>query len=118
MAMRFKTNPARGGYIENIYLRDCTIKSAQSGIHMTLRYALGSSSGRSHPPSLRNIDIRNSRFGALTKQPIFIQGYSPTNLITDVTIANCSFESTKEGCTVTNAARINLINVSGAAVRQ
>ena len=117
MAMRFKTNPARGGCIENIYLRDCTIKSAHFGIHMTLRYALGSSSGRSHPPTLRNIDIRNSRFGALTKQPIFIQGYSATNQITDVTIANCSFEPAKQGCTVTNAVRISLINVSGAAVQ-
>lgn len=118
MAMRFKTNPARGGYIENIYLRDCTVKTAKFGIYMTLRYALGSSSGRSHPPTMRNIDIRNSKFGTLTKQPIFIEGYSATNLITDVTIANCTFEPNQHGTTITNAARMNFINVSGATASQ
>ena len=41
MAMRFKTNPARGGYIENIFLRDCTVKTAKYGIHITKRYGAG-----------------------------------------------------------------------------
>ena len=30
MAMRFKTNPARGGYIENVYLPKCSVKRPKS----------------------------------------------------------------------------------------
>lgn len=115
MAMRFKTNPARGGYVEDIYLRDCTVKTAKYGIHMTLRYGSSGARDGEAPPSMRNIDIRNSTFGTLTKGPIFIEGYSPENKITDVAIAECAFEPTKKGPTFTNCARITLIGVSGMA---
>ena len=45
-AMRFKTNPDRGGFIENIYLRNCTVKTARFGIHITMRYASSGASNR------------------------------------------------------------------------
>jgi polygalacturonase len=113
MAMRFKTNPARGGFVEDVYIRDCTVKTAKYGIHMTLRYGSGGRRDGDSPPVLRNIDIRNSTFGTLTKGPIFIEGYSPENKITDVTIANCTFEPMKKGMTITNATRVVLMNVKG-----
>lgn len=113
MAMRFKSNPARGGFIENIYLRNCTVKTAKFGIHMTLRYGSnGAIEGDTIPP-VRNIEIRDSKFANLTKQPIFIEGWSPEGLITDVTIANCELvcDPKKAANTITNAARIKLTNV-------
>jgi polygalacturonase len=115
MAMRFKSNPARGGFVEDIYLRDCTVKTAKYGIHMTLRYGSSGARDGEAPPVMRNIDIRNSTFGTLTKGPIFIEGYSPENQITDVNIADCKFEPTRKGCTFTNCARITLIGVEGVA---
>ena len=66
---------------------------------------------------MRNIDIRNSTFGTLTKGPVFIQGYSETNRITDVTIADCTFEPTKKSCTFTNCSGVTLIGVKGVAVK-
>ena len=113
MAMRFKTNPARGGFVEDVYIRDCTVKTAKYGIHMTLRYGSGGRRDGDTPPTMRNIDIRNSTFGTLTKGPIFIEGYSPENKIMDVTISDCTFEPTKKGMTVTNAMRVVLVNVKG-----
>lgn len=113
MAMRFKTNPARGGFVEDIYIRDCTVKTAKFGIHMTLRYGAGGRRDGDHPPVMRNIDIRNSTFGTLTKGPIFIEGYSAENQITDVTIANCVFEPSKKSCVITNAERVVLTEVKG-----
>ena len=65
------------------------------------------------PPTMRNIDIRNSTFGTLTKGPIFIEGFSEENRISDVTIADCTFEPTKKSNTFTNCARITLIGVEG-----
>lgn len=116
MAMRFKTNPARGGCIENIYLRNCSIKTAKFGIHLTQRYGgNGAKSGTEKPP-IRNIDIRDSQFATLTKAPIFIEGFSDDLKITDVTIADCVFEKTKSRSTVTNAARIFLSNLQNSGL--
>jgi polygalacturonase len=121
MAMRFKTNPARGGFIENIFFRNCTIKTAKYGVHMTLRYGGNGAIEGGTIPVVRNIDIRDSQFANLTRQPIFIEGWSPEGLITDVTIANCELNTVKPnvGNTITNAARIKLVNVkvNGAVVQ-
>jgi polygalacturonase len=118
MAMRFKTNPARGGYIENVYLRHCRVKTAKVGIHMTLRYASSGALEGDSVPIIRNINIRNSTFENLTKQAIFIEGYSKSNLITDVTIANCNFIHAGEKSFVTNAARVYLTGTQGSGLER
>ena len=113
MAMRFKTNPARGGYIENIFLRDCTVKTAKYGIHITKRYGAGITKDGDTDPAVRNIDIRDSKFGTLTKGAIFVQGFSPEKIVTDVRIENCEFQPGKNGVTITNAARVDIVNCKG-----
>jgi polygalacturonase len=113
MAMRFKSNPARGGFVEDIYVRNCTVKTAKYGIHMTLRYGSSGAREGDHPPRMRNIEIRDSQFGRLTRQPIFIEGYAPTNQIQDVTIARCEFVPGEGEVTITNAARIKLLECRG-----
>ena len=107
-AMRFKTNPARGGFIENIYIRNCRVKSARNGIYMTMRYAGSGAEAGDAIPIVRDIDIRDCNFEKLTKQPIVIEGWSAAAQITDVTIANCRFPSDAEANTITNAARIHV----------
>ena len=115
MAMRFKTNPARGGYIENIFLRDCTVKTAKYGIHITKRYGAGVTKDGDTDPAVRNIEIRNSKFGTLTKGAIFVQGFSPDKIVTDVRIEGCEFQPMKNAVTITNAARVNIVNCTGLA---
>ena len=116
MAMRFKSNPARGGFVENIYLRNCTVKTAKFGIHMTLRYGSSGAREGNEKPLMRNIDIRDSSFETLTKAPIFIEGWSEAIPITDITIANCTFASAKTASVITNASRISLIGVKGSGL--
>ncbi len=116
MAIRLKTNPARGGYIQDVYVRDCTIKLAQIGISMTLRYSSSGAMNGDAVPVIRNIDIRNCTFGELTSRPIFIQGWSDSNPITDVTIANCTFLKAAAGSLVTNAVRIAMPDTKGAGL--
>jgi polygalacturonase len=110
MAIRIKTNPRRGGFVEHFYVRDCTVKTAVTGIHMTMRYERVTE-GDAIPP-VRNIDIREVTFENL-KQAIFIEGISDEAQITDVTIANCDFRNTQQPSVITNAARIVLSNVRG-----
>ncbi len=116
MAMRFKTNPARGGYIENCYLRNCTVKTAKVGIHMTMRYGSGGAREGDYMPVVRNIDIRNSTFERLLRRAIFIEGHSETGKIKSVTIANCAFESAPNPSIITNATHVYIINTKGAAL--
>ncbi|HTV43395.1 MAG TPA: glycoside hydrolase family 28 protein [Candidatus Sulfotelmatobacter sp.] len=106
MAIRLKTNPARGGYIEGVYLRDCVIKQAQIGIDMTLRYASSGAMDGDAVPVIRNIDIRNTTFQELTKQPIFIEGWSESAPITNVSIIKCRFLHAAEKNYITNATDI------------
>jgi len=113
MAMRFKTNPARGGYIKNIYLRDCTVKMAKVGIHMTLRYSSSGAMAGDSVPVMRDIDIRNSTFKELTKQGVFIEGWSPSHPITGVSIVNCHFLHAAEENFVTNVTDIVMDGWSG-----
>jgi len=109
-AFRFKTNPARGGYVKNVFIRNCQVQTARFGIHMTLRYTSNGARDGQYTPEMGNIDIRNCTFANLTKQPIFIEGYDEKIKITDVTIANCTFQSAADRNTITNAIGIHLLD--------
>jgi polygalacturonase len=118
MALRFKTNPARGGYIEDVHVRHCAIKLAKVGIDMTLKYASSGAMEGESVPVIRDIDIRDCTFSVLTTRPISIEGWSASHPITDVTIANCRFLDTAEGSVVTNAARIYLPDTHGSGLER
>ena len=133
-AFRFKTNPARGGYINNVFIRNCKVQTARFGIHMTLRYGGASALEGPYTPEMGNIDIRDCTFAdghggvtvgseitlkirnvdqvfaKLTRQPIFIEGYDEKIQITGVTIANCTFQSAADRNTITNASSIILFD--------
>ena len=106
MAMRFKTGMTRGGFIRNVNIRNCTVKSARTGIHMTMKYP-GTLDGHA-APVIQDIDIRNCTFDHLSKQPIVIEGFSDSVQITDVTIAHCTFQGVGAQSIITNASRIHL----------
>lgn len=108
MAMRFKTDTTRGGFIENVYIRNCAVKTARTGIHLTMNYSKRVAG--SFIPVVRNIEIRDCTFDNLTRQPVCIEGYSPAARITDVTIAGCVFDNVRTDNTITNAARIHLVD--------
>jgi polygalacturonase len=116
-ALRFKTNPARGGFIEDVYIRNCRVKTARYGIHMTMRYSSSGARDGDAMPVVRNIDIRDCTFAVLTKQPIVIEGWSPAAPITDVTIANCRFPASASGNTIVNAVRVHVIDNKTAGSR-
>jgi polygalacturonase len=118
-AFRFKTNPARGGYVRNVFIRNCQVQTARFGIHMTLRYASAGALEGQYIPEMGSIDIRDCTFANLTRQPIFIEGYDEKIKITGVTVANCTFQSAANLNTITNASRIQLLgNRWGVATPQ
>jgi polygalacturonase len=73
VALRFKTNSMRGGFIDGFHARDITVDSvARSAIEVDLDYEEGQ--GHGFNPSIRNIEI-----SALTirhaRQAIMLRGY-------------------------------------------
>ncbi|MFM2082057.1 MAG: hypothetical protein RL380_748 [Verrucomicrobiota bacterium] len=117
MALRFKTNPARGGYIKNIFIRNCQVETAKFGIHMTLRYASAGARDGQYVPELANINIRDCSFANLTKQAIFIEGYDEKIPVSGVTISNCTFLKAKiPGAFITNAVNYRLVNNHGVGL--
>ena len=108
IALRFKSNPERGGFIKNVHIRNSEIKTARYGIHMTLRYFGREVKDAKFIPEMRDIDIRDCKFDRLLDQAVFIEGYSPKSQISDVTVTNCEFPAGLKENTVTNAVRIQL----------
>ena len=109
-AMRFKTNPSRGGYIEDIYIRNCTVKVSRFGIYITMRYGGSGASDGDAMPRVDKIDIRDCVFHQLTQRAVVVEGWSPSAKISDVTITNCKFENTVLPNLITNAVNVNLVN--------
>lgn len=107
-AMRFKTNPARGGFIEDVYIRNCHVKTARYGIYMTMHYPGSGTKEGDAMPVVRDIDIENCTFDNLIKQPVYIEGWSPSARISDVTINGCHFPVDAAANTITNAERIHI----------
>lgn len=118
MALRFKTNPARGGYIQDVFIRNCSVKTAQVGVHMTLRYGSSGAMNGDAIPKIHDVHIQDCTFSSLTKRPIFIEGWSPENRITDVSILSCNFLQASQDSVITNASNIDLSNTQGARLAQ
>ena len=98
-----------GGYIQNVYIRNCVTRTADYGIHMTMRYFSSSPANSGvFIPLLRNIDIRDCAFAGLSTAGIFLQGINGSNQITDINIVNCRFGNPTNSFSNTN--RINLVN--------
>ncbi|MGA9777588.1 MAG: glycoside hydrolase family 28 protein [Verrucomicrobiia bacterium] len=106
IAMRFKTGMTRGGFIKDACIRNCTVRSARTGIGITMKYP-GTLNGDA-TPVIRNIDIRDCTFDRLSRQPIVIEGFSDSVRITDVAIAHCIFPGAGARSIITNASRIHL----------
>ena len=113
-AFRFKNNTARGGYIANIYFRNCMIKTvSDTGIHMTMQYSSSSPANTGpYTPVIHNIDVRDCAF-ANVAQAVNLTGLSSANPITDLTVANCRFLNTSQANSFSFTNRISFINNKG-----
>jgi polygalacturonase len=111
MGFRFKTNPVRGGFIKDINIRNCTVKTAQFGIHLTMQYenvAVGEA-----VPEISNIRFQNVKFENLSQAALFVQGLSDQAKISNVIIANCTFPETKKRSEITFAENVFVVDTPG-----
>lgn len=95
-AIRIKTNSARGGVIEGIYVRNVKVGQCKEAV---LRINLNYEKGEPRPvevfPFVKNVFLQNvtsnkSKFG------IFIDGYDDKTNVSNIKIIDCKFDNVQE----------------------
>ena len=106
--LRLKTNSVRGGFIENIYMRNVTVgQLADAAIPIDFHYE-ESDTGK-FPPTVRNIDITNLRCRKL-KSVIYARGYANA-AIRGIRLKDCVFSSAALPDTLEHVEGLSLVNV-------
>lgn len=107
-ALRIKTNPDRGGYIENINFENIRVgQVADSALEVALDYA-GVDEG-DYYPSVRNINVRNFRVQE-GPRAFYLIG-NEANPIQDLRLTNCRFEDMTGDNIIENVEGLMLRNV-------
>jgi polygalacturonase len=84
IGLRFKSNPGRGGYVENIWCRDIAMdRIVNAAVHMTFRYSKPDSATRTQP-RFRNIFIRGVTCAG-AKRAVVIEGL-PENRMENIAL--------------------------------
>jgi len=89
-ALRLKTNSVRGGFIENIFMRNVTVGQVSDAVlRVNLFYEEGDAG--QFPPSVRNIEMTNVT-SQKSKYALYLRGYKHSPL-RNIRISRCSFEN-------------------------
>ncbi|MGD8778465.1 MAG: glycoside hydrolase family 28 protein [Ignavibacteria bacterium] len=103
-AVRIKSNSYRGGFAENIYVRNIEVgEVADAVVRLNMLYDPKEGTDGKHHPAFRNIFLKNikSTYG------LRLEG-SPESKIQNVVIENCSFENVSDGNIIENVDELNL----------
>ncbi|WP_346857855.1 glycoside hydrolase family 28 protein [uncultured Draconibacterium sp.] len=102
-----KSNPDRGGYIKNIYLKNIDFGEVEDCIYITSFYH---NEGEGHVTDINNIFFENITCKQATNYGIVIQGF-PEKKITDVHFKNISIDSAKNPVSMTDTENIIVSNL-------
>jgi polygalacturonase len=108
-ALRIKTNSVRGGYVQGVFMRDCTVgQVAEAVVTVNLFYEEGDTG--KFPPSVGDIDVRNVT-SRKSQYALLLRGYTHTP-VRNVRITDCTFDNVEKDDIVEGVSRLTLTNVS------
>jgi polygalacturonase len=107
-ALRLKNNFARGGTLEHIYMRNCTVgEVGESVLSIDFTYEEGDK-GAFKPVvndvRMERVTSRKSQYG------LYLRGY-PTAHISGVEVIDCTFDNVAKGNLLENVDRVRFDNV-------
>jgi polygalacturonase len=109
--LRIKNNTARGGYVSNVYFRNCITMQTIQAIVMTMVYTSSSpANAGTNIPVIRNIDVRDCAFANISQNNISLTGLDPVHTISNVNVVNCRFSAPAAGNSFYDTSSINLQN--------
>ncbi|MBP5257414.1 MAG: glycoside hydrolase family 28 protein [Prevotella sp.] len=111
--IRIKTNSCRGGVIENIFVRDCTVgQCKESVLKVNLDYDPKEQCCRGYKPVVMNVWMQNVTCNK-SKYGVMVVGFTDTENVSDITLRDCKFNVSDENIKVTGKmGNLSLDNVS------
>lgn len=108
--LRIKSNSLRGGFVENIFVRDIEVGTVSNAIFLIeLLYEMKEGEKGNYPPTVRNISVENVKSN---KSEYGLQLIGIDNpQIEGINIANCEFNNVEKGNFVKNVKSISISNV-------
>lgn len=107
-AIRLKTNTQRGGFIENVYVRNCVVgEVGGSVVDIDMFYYDAKRNGK-HYTKIRNIEIENL-VSKKSKYAIRIIG-SDSIPVENILIRNCKFENVKSKNIIEGVKNIQILS--------
>jgi polygalacturonase len=108
-ALRFKNNAMRGGVLEHVYMRDCTVgQVADAVLSVDLYYEEGEKGP--FTPVVRDVELRNVT-SRKSKYGLYMRAY-PKSEISDVRIVDCRFDGVERGNVTEGVQGLALRNLS------
>ena len=110
--IRIKTNPCRGGLIENIFVRNIKVGQCREAVlKINLDYEPREACRRDFPPTVRNVLMQNVESQS-SKYGVYIIGLKDAETINveDISLVDCSFDGVKQGNSITGAKGISFSN--------
>ena len=105
-AIRLKSNTMRGGYLENLFVRNVKVgQVADAVVRINLNY---DKDRGQHSPTVRNIFIENVT-SERSKYPFYFAGLDDSK-IRNVVIENCTFKNAQRPSVIENVEEITLRN--------
>ena len=89
-AIRLKTNAVRGGFIENVYVRDITVGQVKEAV-LLIDFFYPDVEKGNYKPVVRNINMENVT-SRKSKYALFLRGFDDAP-ITDVRLKNCTLDN-------------------------
>ena len=107
-AIRLKSNLLRGGYLENLYVRNIEVGEVkESVVHIDLEYM--NEKGQ-FPPKVHNLFIENVT-SQKSDMPLYLVGIKG-HAIENVHIENCTFSNAKQASVIEHVGEIYFKNVT------
>ncbi len=102
--VRLKTNPLRGGTIENLFVRNIQVgECKESVMRMELKYERVTKGP--NMPVIRNVILNNIQSNK-SKYGVWIDGYTDHVSVHDILIRNCNFSNVDKGNLVIGAENV------------
>jgi polygalacturonase len=107
-AIRLKTNSVRGGFIENVYVRNITIGQVKEAVLLIDFFYQDVEKGN-YKPRVRNINMENVT-SKKSQYALFLRGFDNAP-ITDVRLKNCTLDNVASSNVISNVKNLVLENV-------
>jgi polygalacturonase len=107
-AVRLKTNTVRGGFIENVYVRNITVGQVKEAV-LKIDFFYSDIERGNYKPMVRNVNLENITSNE-SKHALWLRGLEDAP-ITNVTLKNCKLNNNKNPNKISNVKNLVLENV-------